>query len=65
MKTHQDLLDEIVGPSPPEDAFLSRSFFENLIERVTLFLVLLVKNSVENRQTQLLTEKLIRWESLT
>ena len=57
MKTHQDLLNEIVGPRPPEYAFLRRSFFENLIERVTLFLVLLVKNSVENRQTQLLTEK--------
>ena len=65
MKTHQDLLDEIVGPRPPENTFLRRSFFENLIERVTLFLVLLVKNSVENRQTQLLTEKQIRWECLT
>ena len=46
VKAHQDLLDEIVGPRPPEDALLRRSFFENLIERVALFLVLLVKNSV-------------------
>ena len=65
MEAHQDLLDEIVGPRPPEDALLRRSFFENLIERVTLFLVLLVKNSVDNRQTQLVSGQLIRLEGLT